>query len=243
MKKSICYSILLMLVLMVALFPVQAAAKNPIVRYFSRLLDESRAEMAIGELMLNRFFKELAGNVKIELEPELTARVRKLAESTSRPDFQYSVYLMKSEIPDELIFPGGAILITTGLLDSAVDDLQKDFILSRNLMQQVLRQPMKLLKKEGLYAGFLNQIKLAEDRRDDKRIRSMIRDYLRNLVKMDHKKADLQGILLSESPEKTRKAAIELLKNFTGRIWPVLPMDTGDLPGRIEELEKLKLPE
>jgi hypothetical protein len=102
---------------------------------------------------------------------------------------------------------------------------------------------MKLLKKEGLYARMLNQIKLPENKRNANKTRTLTRDYLRNLVKMDHKKADLQGILLLNSPEKARKAAISLLKKFTGRIWPVLPMDTGNLPGRIDTLEKLKLPE
>lgn len=218
-------------------------AKNPIISYFSRLLDESRAEMVVGELLREQFFKEVSGAVELELDPKLTARIRKIAENTSRPEIGYNVYVIKSDIPDEIVFPGGSVLLTTGLLSSTAETLQTDFILSRNLMHMVLRHPMRLLKKEGLYAGLLNQIKLSPQLRDENLLRAMTRDYLRNLVKMDHKKADLQGILLSESPEKTRKSAIALLKKFTGRIWPVRPMDTGDLPGRIEELEKLKLPE
>lgn len=218
-------------------------AKNPIVNYFSRLLDESRAEMAVGELLREQFFKEMADNYEIELDAGLTSRIRRIAENTSRPEIQYNVYLIKSDVPDEIVFPGGSVLLTTGLLDSTVDDIQRDFILSRNLMHLVLRHPMKLLKKEGLYASLLNQQKLLPERRDEKNLRAMTRDYLRNQAKMDHKKADLQGILLSASPEKTRKSAIDLLNRFTGKIWPVSPMDTGDLPGRIEELEKLKLPE
>ncbi|GAB4267322.1 MAG: hypothetical protein Kow0029_01780 [Candidatus Rifleibacteriota bacterium] len=234
---------LLVLISFVVLPSPGAQAKNPIISYFSRLLDESRAEVAVGEILREQFFKELQDCVEIVLDEALTQKVKKIAESTSRPQIQYQVYIIKSDIPDEIVFPGGTIILTSGLLKYAQSDLQLNFILGRNLMHIVLRHPMKLLKKEGLYAGLLNQVKLASEKRDYRKIREMTRDYLRNLAKMDHKKADLQGILLSSSPESTRKAAIELLNKFSGKIWPTLPMDTGDLPGRIGELEKLKLPE
>ncbi|MGM0601081.1 MAG: M48 family metalloprotease [Candidatus Rifleibacteriota bacterium] len=217
--------------------------KNPIIKYFARWLDETRAEMAIGKLMLNFFKNELDGSVKITLNEELAKRVKEIARQTGKPEIECEVYLIKSDIPDEIVFPGNTIVLTSGLIDSSENQSQLDFILARNLMHLVLKHPMKLLKKEGLYARMLNQIKLPNNKRDINKTRTLTRDYLRNLVKMDHKKADLQGILLMNSPEKARKAAINLLKKFTGRIWPVLPMDTGNLPGRIEALEKLKLPE
>jgi predicted Zn-dependent protease len=217
--------------------------KNPIVRYFSRLLDESRAEMASGELLFEQFSSELHGKIALEKDEKLTNRLQEFAKATSRPEVVYTVYLLKSDIPDELVFPGGTIVLTSGLLDAAEGDAQLDFILCRNLMHAVLRHPLKVLKVEGLYAGLLSQIKQRPEKQDADAIRKIARNYLRSLSRMDHKKADLQGILLTASPDKTRMAAIELLKKFTVRIWPALPMDTGDLPGRIAELEKLKLPE
>ncbi len=220
-----------------------APRKNPILRYFSRLLDESRAEMASGELLFEQFKKELHGKIALDKDEKLTSRLQKFAESTNRPEVGYRVYLLRSDIPDELVFPGGIIVLTSGLLEAASNDAQLDFILCRNLMHVVLRHPLKVLKVEGLYAGLLSQIKQRPEKQDAAVIRKIARNYLRSLSRMDHKKADLQGILLTASPDKTRLAAIELLKKFTVRIWPVLPMDTGDLPGRIAELEKLKLPE
>jgi predicted Zn-dependent protease len=217
--------------------------KNPIIKYFARWLDETRAEMAIGKLMLDFFKNELEGSIKIDINQNLTKRVKEIAPQTSKPDIQAEVYLIQSDIPDEIVFPGNTIILTSGLIESCENQSQLDFILARNLMHLILKHPMKLLKKEGLYARMLNQIKLPENKRNANKTRTLTRDYLRNLVKMDHKKADLQGILLLNSPEKARKAAISLLKKFTGRIWPVLPMDTGNLPGRIDTLEKLKLPE
>jgi predicted Zn-dependent protease len=241
MKKNL----LLTLVFAFLLLPVcPGAAQNPIVKYFSKLLDESRAEMAVGKLLQDQFIAELNSDLKIELDENLTGRIRKLAENTPRPEMQYNVYVIDSDIADEIVFPGGGVFLTSGLLQTvAADEIQLDFILSRNLMHLVLRHPMKLLKKEGLYAGLLNQTKLQPEKRDAVKIKEMIRDYLRNQAKMDHQKVDLQGILMLSSPEKARKSAIDLLKKFTGKLWPVSPMDTGNLPARIEALEKLKLPE
>lgn len=218
-------------------------AKNAILRYFSRLLDESRAEIAVGTIMQDLFIAETGKSLEVQPDEKLTRRLGKIAENSGRPEMQYKVYIIKSDIADEIVFPGGGVFLTTGLLEAAADELQQDFILSRNLVHLVYRHPMKVLKIEGLYAALLNQAKLLPEKRDLLKIRQITRDYLRNQAKMDHLKADLQGILMLSSPERSRKAALELLKKFTGRLWPAQPMDTGDLPGRIEALEKLKLPE
>lgn len=221
--------------------PLQAA--NPVIRYFTRLLDETRAEMAIGDLMKDHIIKEMPENVAIASDTLLSKRLRQLAESSASADLNYNVIVIASDIPDEIPLPGGTLMLTSGLLAAATNDEQKDFILARNLMHMVLKHPMKLIKNEGLYPKLLNQLKMIPEKRNPQQLRAMMRDYLINLPKMDHKKADLQGILLTRSPEKTRKAAIEMLSSFSVRVWPVLPWDTGDLPARIGELEKLKLPE
>lgn len=235
--------LLLVLVMTFSLLATTGYAANPVVQYFSRLLDESRAELVIGDLILDQLLKEMPDNIKVASDTLLTERMRKLAENSPRTDIKFQVLVIESDIPDEIPLPGGALVLTTGLLASAVTSEQRDFILARNVMHIVLKHPMKLIKLEGLYPALLNQLKLAPEKRNPQQLRSLVRDYLRNLAKMNHKKADLQGILLTGSPEQTRKAAITMLSSFAVRVWPVLPWDAGDLPARISELEKLKLPE
>ena len=232
-----------LVVFLVFLLAGSAEAANPVVRYFSNLLDETRAEKAIGDLLLSQFLKDLPEKISVASDTILSARMRRLAENSSRSDINYQVLVIESDVIDEIPLPGNTLLVTSGLLSAAVTEEQRDFILARNVMHIVLKHPMKLIKLEGLYPSMLNQLKMLPERRNSQQLRNLVRDYLRNLVKMNHKKADLQGLLLTSSPDKTRQAAIEMLSGFSVRVWPVSSWDTGDLPARIGELEKLKLPE
>ncbi len=237
MRKIFLISILFMIA-----FSNSAQAKNPIMRYFARLLDETKAEMAVGGLIHSEFVKDPSISGSLNYNHLLSEKAKKLAENCPRPELGFMVYILKSEIPDEICFPGGNIILTSALLDSAKNDEQIDFILARNVMLIALRLPMKLIKNEGLYARFLNELKLPEENRNNEELRLLVKDYLRNVFKMDHQKADLQGILLTSKPEETRKQAIELLKTYSEIMWPVMPWDRGDLRGRIRDLENLKLP-
>ncbi len=230
------------MLLVLSLAPAAECA-NPVVKYFSRLLDETRAEQAIGDLLLEQFLIDMPENIRVASDTTLSRRMRTLAANSSHPDIVFKVMIIESDVIDEIPMPGDTLLLTTGLLSAATTDEQRDFILARNIMHSALKHPMKLIKNEGLYPAMLNQLKLSPDRRNRQQLRGLVRDYLRNLVKMNHKKADLQGILLTTSPEQTRKAAISMLSSFSVRVWPVSSWDTGDLPARISELEKLKLPE
>ncbi len=232
-----------LVVFLVFLLAGSAEAANPVVRYFSNLLDETRAEKAIGDLLLGQFLRDLPEKISVASDTILSARMRRLAENSSRSDINYQVLVIESDVIDEIPLPGNTLLVTSGLLSAAVTEEQRDFILARNVMHIVLKHPMKLIKLEGLYPSMLNQLKMLPERRNSQQLRNLVRDYLRNLVKMNHKKADLQGLLLTSSPDKTRQAAIEMLSGFSVRVWPVSSWDTGDLPARIGELEKLKLPE
>lgn len=239
-KKHIIAICLLMTFAMPVLY---AKSRNPIIRYFSRLLDETRAELAIGELISHQMLSEMTKGKPIVADEALTKQMQQLCENSSRPELQCRVYVVESENVDELPFPGGYLILTSGLLAKADNPAKIEFILARNLALIMMRQPMKLIKKEDLYPSFLNYLKLPEAKRDQQKLRVYIRDYLRNLPKMDHRRADIQGLLLTRSPEQTREAAVELLKKMSNKIWPVALWDSGELDQRIEMLEKIKLPE
>lgn len=218
------------------------ADQNPILRYFTRIFNESKAEVAIGELMRNQLIHELSDNLSITLDTVLSEKMQKLAKK-SGTNMKFNIYIIKSDIQDEILLPGGDLILTTGLINFTKNTEQVDFILARNVIHAILKHPMKLIKTEGLYPTILNQIKIRPKKRNTRILRIYLRDYIRNLPKMDHKLADLQGILITQSPEKTRKAAIDMLKSFSTKIWPVLQWNTGDLSDRVAELEKLKLAE
>lgn len=229
------------IVFLIMLTP-SAYARNPIVKYFAHLLDETKAERAIGNLLKEGFINELKGKISISSSDSLTSEVQKFVMASQRPEVRCSVYVIKSDIPDAIPLPDGTIFITSGLLKAAKNDSQKDFILASTMMHVILRHPMKLLKKEGLYAKFLNFLKIPEEKRKPEVLKSLIRDYLRNLPTINQKKADIQGILLTKSPEATRLEAIKLLKGFSASIWPSMPWDRGDIDERIKNLENTKFP-
>jgi hypothetical protein len=236
MKKSI-------LIIIALLISTSAFAKNPIVNYFSKFLDETKAEIAIGKLMEEAFIKAIAKNTPVTDNAKLQEKIKIFAQNSPRPELQYKIMEIESNTVDAFPFPGGTIFITTGLVNSIKDQRQLDFILARNIMHIALRQPMKLIKKKGLYPGFLTLIKKNPEKRDLKFTLNLIHDYIRYLPHMNQEKADLQGILLTKSPEQTRLAALKLLNGLSQVIWPVTPWDRGDLSARTQKLEALKLPE
>lgn len=243
MNMKIKRIIAVCLLLTFAMPVLYAKSKNPIIRYFSRLLDETKAELAIGELITHEMLSEMTKNKPIIADEALSKRMQQLCENSSRPELQYHVYVVESESVDEIPFPGGYLILTSALMAKADTQAKTDFVLARNLALIMMRQPMKLIKKEDLYPPFLNYLKLPEAKREIQKLRLYIRDYLRSLPKMDHRRADIQGLLLTKSPEKTREAAIELLKEMSDKIWPVTVWDSGELDQRIKMLEQIKLPE
>jgi hypothetical protein len=240
MKRPVIKALLIATMLLIS---TSAFAKNPIFDYFSKFLDETKAEIAIGKMMEEAFIKAIAPNTPAANNTELQARVKAFAINSPRPELQYKVMQIESNTVDAFPFPGGTIFITTGLVNSIKDQRQLDFILARNIMHIALRHPMKLIKQKGLYPGFLTLIKKNPEKRDQKFTLNLIRDYIRYLPHMNQEKADLQGILLTKSPEQTRLAALKLLNGISQVIWPVTPWDRGDLSTRIQKLEALKLPE
>ncbi|RCK78894.1 MAG: hypothetical protein OZSIB_1044 [Candidatus Ozemobacter sibiricus] len=219
--------------------PAIAESRNPLASYFSRLLDESRAETAIGLLLLSDFLKETDGASRTVQVPDLDALVERLAARTSRPTLPYRVVVIDSAVPGEIAFPGGPIILTSGLLALAATPEERAFLVARNLVHVALRHPMAAIKKEGLYAPILKNLKLSEERRDREAVRHVLRGFIKAATGMDQKKADREALALFDQPEAGRQAGLSLLRKLEKELWPIAPWEWFDLPGRIQSLESL----
>jgi hypothetical protein len=212
------------------------AAKNPLAGFFSRLLDESRAEMAIGTLLLQRFALDTAHLEELPTRPELDAITTRLAPGSTRPGLPYKVYVLENPVPGDIPFPGGPIVLTTGLLALATDSAQLSFLIARNIILISQRAPTKVLKQQGLYASLLRHFKQAPAKRNPAAIRLALRDYLKSLPDMDHREADRRALALTPDPDTARLAAMRLLQRQSEQIIPLIAWDAGDLQGRLEAL-------
>ena len=70
---------------------VNLSAMNPVApvfKYFSSLLDETRAELLVGELMSKEFLANVSNNVKVELSPSLTKQMKKLSLNSGRKNLK-----------------------------------------------------------------------------------------------------------------------------------------------------------
>lgn len=232
------------LFLMLAICSV-SFADNALMNYFRKWVDETRVELAIGKLILEHFSQELSKEYSIREDPELSKRFAAFVEKSGgkKGTMELKVLVINSDVPDEILLPGGTLIVSKGYLQYAVSEEQKDFIFARNAFLTVKKQPLVVIKHEGLYPRFLDAIRTPDAKLSVESIRDLLRAYLSVTNKMNHKLADVQGALLTSNPEATRKAAIEMMSRFTVKIWPPLPFDTIDLPSRIADLKTLKLPE
>ncbi|HOY66851.1 MAG TPA: hypothetical protein PLP29_08180 [Candidatus Ozemobacteraceae bacterium] len=251
-----------LLAILLAVGPaVPAAARNPISSYLSRLLDESRAEIAIGQLLSEAFISELASSQMAASSPlampapaadtasaavapadqeAIRLLVADLASRCPRPTMPYAVTIVESPIPTDIPFPGGPIIISSALWHQAASPAEREFLIARNLMHVALRQPMNAIKHEGLYARLLKLLK--QRNRDPYEMREAVRDYMKVAERMDQIRADREGIMLSTSPALVRDGGIALLKRLTQMLWPFAFGAVDDLVARIRGLERLTLP-
>ena len=221
-------------------------ADNLLVNYFKKWVDETRIENAIGKLLLDQFTNDLHSEFQIKEDNKLTQRFLTFLEKCGLKNnggMNAKVLVIESSIPDEILLPGGILILTRGYLKFASSEEQEDFILARNAYLVFHKQPLAVIKREGIYPKFLDCIKQKEAKRSEEKIRELLRTYLSIVGKMNHKKADVQGAMITKYPDKTRLGAVELLGRFCVRVWPPSPFDTIDLPSRIAELNKIKLPE
>jgi|GEM_PF-1566980 len=250
--------------LLTAVFLIAAAspasARDPISSYLSRLLDESKAEIAIGSLLADGFIAEVAsravntpGSGSIDIADTATRATHLLADDEviktlvadlatrcPRPTMPYSVTIVESRVPADVPFPGGPIVITTALWTQAQTPAEKEFLIARNLMHVALRQPMNAIKHEGLYARILKLLK--QRNRDPQLMRLAVRDYVKAAETMDQIRADREGIMLSNTPQAVRDGGITLLKRLSEMLWPFQLGAGDDFSARMHALDLLVLP-
>ena len=221
-------------------------ADNLVTNYFKKWIDETNAEKAIGKLLLDQFISDLSSQYVIKEDKDLTKSFISFLDKCSAKNqnvLELKVMVIESSIPDEILLPGGTLFLTKGYLQYAKTQEQIDFILARNAFLVFHKQPLHVIKHGGIYPKFLDCIKIKESKRSKDNVRELVKSYLSVVRNMNHKKADVQGALITSNPDKTRLGAIDLLSSFTVNIWPPSPFDNVDLPSRIEDLKRLKLPE
>lgn len=246
---------LLAITLLLASAPA-ASARNPLSSYLSRLLDESRAEIAVGQLLADGFIAELARGTSpatvsaavpaapaspASADDEFIKRiVADLAAKCPRPTMPYSVTIVDGAVPADIPFPGGPIVITAALWQQAKSPAEKEFLIARNLMHVALRQPMIAIKHEGLYARALKLLK--QRTHDPQQLRQAVRDYMKAAETMDQKRADREGVMLSSNPAAVRDGGVLLLKRLSEMLWPFQFGAVDDFLARVRALELLVLP-
>jgi len=242
---------LLAILLLFASAP-EASARNPLSSYLSRLLDESRAEIAIGQLLADGFIAEVAHSadpmaasaaviLPAAADDEFIRRiVADFSSKCPRPTLPYSVTIIDSSVPADIPFPGGPIVITTALWRQAAGPAEKEFLIAHNLMHVALRQPMIALKHEGLYARALKLLK--QRTRDPQLLRQAVRDYLKAAETMDQKRADRECVILASNPAAVRDGGIALLNRLAQMLWPFQFGAVDEFLARVRALELLALP-
>jgi len=229
-------------VLLTALFWASCPAleaKNPLATYFSGLLDESRVEIAIGKMLFEGFRAETGGASKTASLPDIDAMVEQLSVKTPRTAIPYKVYILDSRVPGEIAFPGGAIVITAGMLAIAATPQERTFLVARNIMQIALRNPMTVIKKEGIYGSILKVLKVPENKRDPEAVGQILKTYIKAAMAMDQKRADREAVKLFENFQDGRQAGLSLLRKLKQELWAFMPWELFDLPGRIQNLETI----
>ena len=234
-------SLLCLTCLMCLLSGTPADAKNPISSYFSRLLDESRAEIAVGKILFDTFVQESGGASHIASYPELDQLAAEIGKNCPRNNLAFRVFVLDNPIPGEIPFPGGIIILTKGTREMIQSDAERNFIIARNVMHIALRHPMNALKKEGLYAKILHVLKTPASKGSPALRRTIIRDYAKAVPSMDQLKADKEALTLLGEPRVNRQAAVAFLKRLSETLWPTMPWDYFDIPTRIQALEALPL--
>lgn len=230
-----------MLLAIFIVFSAPALAKNPITKYFSQLLDESRAESAAGQFLVRQFEANCPESSKLRPLQELDGLVSKLTKKATRDTLPYRILVLENPIPREIPFPDGTIILTRGVLDLIKNDEEREFVLARNIMHVSLRHPMKIIKKEALYAKILRQLKSRNDPNKEEKGLQVLGEYMKAVGGMDQIKADKEAILISENPKNSRQAAMQYLRRWEETVLPVMPWDVGDISNRLRALKTLRL--
>ncbi|MBF0408707.1 MAG: M48 family metalloprotease [Candidatus Riflebacteria bacterium] len=218
-----------------------AQLRNPFSGFFKSLLDESKAELAIGEILENSFISECAVH-NAELAVPEDKRINLFLNQVVslihvKPNHTFRISVLKSPIPGEIPFPGGMIVLTSGLLEIAKTDDEIRFILARNVLHIAFRNTLTAMKRENLYARALKILKKPENKRDKRENSNLLRDYIKAITIVDQQRADREAVELFAERKPIVEAGISLLEKCSKMFWPALPWDWHDFTGRIENLK------
>ncbi len=85
-------------------------------------------------------------SARTALEIELTQDLQRIVEQLrdqEKPEYQFTVNLFDSEVPNAFVFPGGQIFVTTGLLDSVESENGLAMVLAHEMGHQYYRHPLR----------------------------------------------------------------------------------------------------
>ena len=103
-------------------------ADNLLVNYFKKWVDETRIENAIGKLLLDQFTNDLNSEFQIKEDNKLTQKFLGCLEKCgikNNGGMNSKVMVIESSIPDEILLPGGILILTRGYLKFAASEEQE----------------------------------------------------------------------------------------------------------------------
>jgi Zn-dependent protease with chaperone function len=197
-----------------------------------QLLSLARGENAYGEIMLNEY---RAKNQFVD-DPEVNAYVRrvaaKLTEQTGRPDLNYQFYVSKNLSPSAQTFPGGIIIVNSGLLQQLRTEAELAGVLSHEVAHAALSHYYQKQAELGLMQAFSRILPLG--------------DLFRDLTDQDYKyrqeyEADILGTRVLAKSGYAADGLWSYLKAFaeaggSKEAWTSSHPATGDRLARLETL-------
>ena len=97
-----------------------------------------------------------------DTESQLTALTARLASHGTASPYDHSVFVMRELAPNAMAFPGGVIVVTTGLLDTVETENELAFVLAHELGHFHNRDHLVMLGRSALFSLFLAGIGLGD---------------------------------------------------------------------------------
>jgi hypothetical protein len=225
--------ILLMVVVFIAAGPV--FARNPLAGVFSRLLDETKSELAVGTLLADAITDTYVTTPPAS-SPALNDLCTRIGQRSTRNSLPYTVLVIETDEVLEVPLPGGAIALSRPVVTAASTPAALEFLLARNVSLIADRQPIMLIKSHGLYASLLRQAKTVRARRQPEQVGELLSSYLESLGHMNHAQADRQGLLLCQEAGALG-GAVGLLNWWREQLATHRPLAVPGIDWRLQSLQ------